>query len=836
MFMRKTTILFLGLSFLASSLVGQHIQKNASQILSDIKKLNVLGNVLYWAAHPDDENTRLIAYFGNEVLVNTAYLAATRGDGGQNLIGPQIRDALGVIRTQELLAARKIDGGQQFFTRASDFGYSKTADETLKIWDKDKVLSDMVWVIRKFRPDVIITRFPPDKRAGHGHHASSAILAEEAFKLAGDKNAYPEQLEYVTVWQPTRLMINSGRWWDKEIEKQPNTLKIDVGTYNTTLGISYTEMAATSRSQHKSQGFGATHYRGSQFEYLKPVLGKPVKSNVFEAIDLTWNRVGHPEFTKNIEAVINNYNPLSPEKSVPELLTVRKEIDKIEDKFWRVKKLQEIDNLIVQCAGLFIEATATNSLIVPGDSLHIKLEMVNRSSLKVSINSAKINGENKIGKPIELNNNQKQVKALNLLTSKSLAYGGPYWLNNKASVGMYYVPNQLLRGTPQNKPTFTVDIVLTIEGTQLAYSIPVAYKWTDRVTGESYRPLTVVPPLTSSFNDPVLIFDNGKNKTIGITVKANQFVKSSKIRLKLPKGWRAEPAEITIQDFKEGATRSIEFAVFPKNSASIVHKITVEAEVDGALFSKSMQTIEYDHIPYQVLLSEAATKAVSLQISVSAKTVGYIMGAGDEVPQALEQMGVKVWLLNESDITSENLATLDAVILGIRALNTKAWLKNKKELMLNYVKNGGTIITQYNTTRRLADWHSFAPYQLTFSGGSSGSRVAEENAEVIIKNKNAAVINYPNAITLNDFEGWVQERGLYFPSEWAAEYEAPLAMQDTGEKMHNGSLLIANYGKGHYVYTGLSFFRELPAGVPGAYRLFANILSLSTNPGSNVEK
>ena len=832
--MRKTAILFLGLYLIVANLSAQHIQKSSSQILSDLKKLNVLGNVLYWAAHPDDENTRLIAYLSNEMLVNTGYLAATRGDGGQNLIGAELTVGLGVIRTQELLAARGIDGGQQFFTRANDFGYSKTAEETLKIWDKDQVLSDMVWTIRKFRPDVIITRFPPDSRAGHGHHASSAILAEEAFNLAGDNKAYPEQLQYVTVWQPTRLMINSGRWWDKDIESQPNTIKIDIGTYNSTLGVSYNEMAATSRSQHKSQGFGATHSRGSQIEYLKLVLGSQAESNLFEGVDLTWKRVGHSEISEEIDLIISNFNLSFPEKSVSQLLALRKNVTRIKDDFWRAKKLNEIDGLIMQSAGLFIEATAKNPTVVPGDSLDINLEMVNRSNVSIRIKSTTIDGADKILGPIALSNNQKQIINIQMLVQSTKAFSGPYWLNETPSLGMYAVNDQLLRGTPENKAAYSLVVNAEVEGTELSFHVPVEYKWTDRVIGESYRPLVIVPSLVSAFDDPVLIFDNGKSQKVGVTVTANKAVQNAMVKLELPSQWKSIPAEIKINSLENGASTRVEFEVFPSNTQSTVNEIKISVELDGLSNTQSMQTIAYEHIPYQIMLPAASAKAVSLQVSVGAKTVGYIMGAGDEVPQALEQMGVKVWVMNEFDVTEENLAGLDAVILGVRAVNTQSWLKDKKEVLLDYVNEGGTMVTQYNTTRRL-DWNSFAPYQLSFSGRSADSRVAEEGAKVNIVNNSSVVMNYPNAISNDDFNGWVQERGLYFPNEWDAKYEAPLAMQDTGEKVHNGSLLVAKHGKGHYVYTGLSFFRELPAGVPGAYRLFANIISLSSSPNSNLK-
>ena len=833
--MKKITILLLGFCVGVSHLIAQPVQKSSAQILRDIEKLNVLGNVLYLAAHPDDENTRLIAYFSNELLLNTAYLAATRGDGGQNLIGAELREGLGVIRTQELLAARKIDGGNQFFTRANDFGYSKTADETLKIWDKDQVLDDMVWVIRNFRPDVIITRFPPDSRAGHGHHASSAILAEEAFKLAADKNAYPEQLKYVSVWQPTRLMINSGRWWDTDIENQPHTIKIDVGTYNSTLGISYNEMAAISRSQHQSQGFGSSHSRGSQLEYLKPVLGSAVSDNLFEGIDLTWNRVGAPQISDEVEKLIKQFNPAKPEQSVSLLLIIRKKIAAIKDDFWRSKKIAELDQLLIQCAGLFLDATATKPNIVPSDSLSINLELVNRSNVSISLQSVALNNQIQDVKIGTLDFNVSKTININTLVPINMLLSSPYWLNEQASLGMYSVSNQQERGRAENEAPFSLKLLIDISGTEIVYTIPVEYKWTDRVKGEIYRPLNVVPAIISTFTDPVLIFDNGATKTVGLNITANRFTKEAIIRLNLPDKWQSTPKELMLSNLAEGSTHHIQFEVSPVNGDNSLTKIGAIIVSEKEQFNRSMQTIAYDHIPYQVLLPKSEAKAVNLKVAVGAKRVGYIMGAGDEVPNALEQMGVKVWMMSETDITSENLATLDAVVLGVRAINTQVWLKDKKEILLQYVENGGTMVAQYNTIRDI-DWHDFAPYELIFSGGSAGSRVAEEEAPVVITNAESAVLNYPNTIGGNDFEGWEQERGLYFPSKWDASYEAPLAMQDTGEKMHNGSLLVASYGKGYFVYTGLSFFRELPAGVPGAFRLFANIISLSSKPKSDVRK
>ena len=813
------------LCLLAANFIGwaQPNQPSSSEILLKLKKLNVLGSVLYVAAHPDDENTRLIGYLSKEALVNTAYLALTRGDGGQNLVGPEMREGLGLIRTQELLAARRVDGSSQFFTRANDFGYSKTAKETLKIWDRDQVLHDVVWTFRKFRPDVIITRFPADERAGHGHHTASAIMAAEAFDVAASQQ-YPEQLKVTKPWQVKRLMLNSGRWWDKDIENREGVVKVDAGAFNVMLGESYSEMAARSRSMHKSQGFGSRGIRGESNEYLTVVKGSPTTASVFDGIDITWNRVGHPEIAKNVDKIIANYNPEKPYLSNDALLALRTEVEKVEDEFWREKKLSEVEDLIFECSGLFVSAWANDYAAVPGSTLGYSLEVVNRSPVQWKLESF-TSPEKDTLLALALANNQRNIIESDYLIAVDQEISGPYWLEKPSSLGMYRVDDLTLIGTPENKAPFTIKAVFSVNGQQITKKIPLTYHWTDRVIGEIFRPVTVVPPVFLNLSSPVYIFNNSQNKKVVVNVRAGIDGLNGRLKLNIPDGWTVSPESIDVNLAKKWQSQLFSFEVTPSDNNS--GEIIATMNVAGKDYQRSIYNLEYDHIPYQIMLPKAKARAENLIVGNQAQTVGYIMGAGDNVPEALEQIGIKVWKMSESDITAENLSQLDAVVFGIRAANTLSWIPAKQPVLNEYMSNGGTVIMQYNTTRRIK-WQDFAPYELTFSGGSRDSRVAEENAAISVLKPEHQVMNYPNKITAKDFEGWVQERGLYFPAEWSEEYTAILSAHDEDEEAKDGGLLIAEYGKGYFVYTGYSWFRELPAGVPGAYRLFANILSLSS--------
>src|SRR2546421_8458530 len=364
-------------------------QMNASEIQLALQKLSVLGRVLYIAAHPDDENTNLMAFWANGALYDAAYLSVTRGDGGQNLLGPELGERLGVIRTEELLDARRLDHAKQFFTRANDFGFSKTADETLRIWEHDKILADVVWVIRNFRPDVIVTRFSPEDEKTHGHHTASAILATEAFSAAADPNRFPDQLAFVKPWQATRLVWNTSPFFftNRNLPFDPTGLTVlEAGGYNSLLGKAYTEIAAASISMHKSQGVGGLPRRGARKEYFKPLKGQPMTSSLFEGVDTSWSRLANSEsIAAEIRQIISKFDPANPAASVPELLKLRKAMSGIQDESWIAEKKADVDKIVAACLGLHVEASTATETFTPGQTAAIKLEAINRSNIPVTL-------------------------------------------------------------------------------------------------------------------------------------------------------------------------------------------------------------------------------------------------------------------------------------------------------------------------------------------------------------------------------------------------------------------------------------------------------------------
>ncbi|MBI1225777.1 MAG: LmbE family protein [Bacteroidetes bacterium] len=825
----RLTLLFL---LAVTGLFAQRPERlNSAEIYQAIEKLNVLGSALYVAAHPDDENTRLIAWLQNDQQINTAYLSLTRGDGGQNLIGTQIREQLGVIRTQELLAARRTDGGTQMFSRANDFGFSKNPDETLKIWNKDEVLADVVWAIRKWQPDVIINRFDHNSAGKtHGHHTSSAILSYEAFDLAANPNVYPEQLKYVQVWQPRRLFFNTSWWFYGSQEKfdaadKSKMVSVDAGTYLPLRGKSIGEMAAESRSMHKSQGFGSVGSRGESMEYLDLLKGDmPTDAHdLFQGINTTWTRVagGGPigDILKKTQA---NYDFNNPGASVPILMEAMKKIEALPDGYWRKVKLAEIKRVITNCLGLFVEATASDFSATPGQEVDLTLEAINRSKEPVVLQSVRyqpLRLDSTLNVELSSNKDFSFKKKLNL--PSNLTYTSAYWLDENYELGMYTVKDQALRGLPETPHQFKIEFSFLIENQPFTLEREVIYKKDDDVKGEVYRPFEVTPPVFVNMADEALIFANATPRSVGVLVKSGAPNLNGKVSLNCPTGWRAEPTAIDFNLKLKGEEQLVTFQVFPP-SANSEGKINPVATVDGHIYTKSLISIEYDHIPAQTLLLPAEVKVARTDLKRAGDRIGYIMGAGDKVPEGLRQVGYKVDLLEDRDITLENLKKYDAVVIGVRAYNTVERLKFHQSQLFDYTKQGGTVVVQYNTAGTLIPDTEITPYKLKISR----DRTTVEDAEVRFLAPENEVLNFPNKITTKDFDGWVQERGLYFPNEWGPEFIPILSCNDPGEPARDGSLLIAKYGDGYYVYTGLSFFRELPAGVPGAYRLFANLIGL----------
>ncbi|WP_338644977.1 PIG-L family deacetylase [Flavobacterium sp. KS-LB2] len=822
-------------------ILAQQPQKpNSVAIYNQIQKLNFLGSVLYIAAHPDDENTRLISYLSNEQKARTGYLSLTRGDGGQNLIGTQLRELLGVIRTQELIEARKIDGGEQFFSRANDFGFSKNPTETLAIWDKDKVLADVIWAIRKFQPDVIVNRF--DHRSPgttHGHHTSSAMLSVESFKLASDPTVFPEQLQFVKPWQTKRQFFNTSWWFYGTIQKfnaadKTNLIAMQTGVYYADLGKSNQEIAALSRSRHQSQGFGSTGERGEETEYLEFINGDALqeKKSLFEGIDTSWNRVkGGKPIGELLTTIATEFDHNNPSASIPNLAKAYVMMKALDENHWAPLKSEAIKEIIAACSGLYLEAVAQNQEATPGSTIKIKLEAINRSSAPIQLMSVTSLPE-KINTPQnrELKNNILNNINLNLKLPESINYTQPYWLRENGTVGMYAVNQQQNIGIPDIIREAKVLFNVQINGIEIPFERTVVYKYNDDVKGEVYNYLDIVPEVTTSIVDKVLIFKDVKIKYVGVKIKAGKDVVKGDLKLELPENWKVSPKSIPFSIEKKGTEQIVYFEVnAPNKSDEAVAKSV--AIIGNKRFDKEQIIINYDHITKQQVLKSAEAKLIKTDLKTNEERIAYIMGAGDEVPSSLTQLGYRVTLLKPEEITPEKLENFDVVMTGVRAYNTVAALANKQTILFDFVKGGKTMLVQYNTAGDLVT-ENIAPYPLKLSR----DRVTEEDAEVRFLAPNHPVLNFPNKITTEDFKGWKQEQGLYYPSQYDKAFTPILSSNDKGETPKDGALLIAPYGKGHYIYTGLSFFRELPEGVTGAYKLISNMISLQSSETIPAQK
>jgi LmbE family N-acetylglucosaminyl deacetylase len=791
-------------------------------IEQNFKKLNVLGSVLYVAAHPDDENTRLLAYLAQEKHYRTGYLSMTRGDGGQNLIGNEQGELLGLIRTQELLAARKVDGAEQFFTRANDFGFSKGPDETLKLWNKEKVLGDVVWVIRKFRPDVIICRFPTTGEGGHGHHTASAILAQEAFTAAADPKRFPEQLQYVQPWQAKRLLWNTFSFGSVNTTA-PDQFKINVGVYNPLLGKGYGELAAESRSNHKTQGFGSARQRGDAYEYFKTILGEAPKDDLMDGVNTTWGRVKDGSVISTGATVISkNFEREDPYKSVPALVQLMGRIEKINDVYWRTQKTKELSDLIAACAGLWFESYVNEQSVALGDSIDIRSQVLDRYNEKVKVNFIDGTHFGDGGKVIPDN----EVQTFN---SKILAANitQPYWLREPHGIGSYTINDERLVGNPENPDLPKVEYEFIIEGRPVHFERQLVYKYVDPAKGEIYQPVQVVPPVTANIKDQVYIFNSQQPQTVQVKLKSFKNGTTGNIRLNVPEGWKVSPGNATFTNKSKGDEWEQDFTVTPAGNRSQtgVLEAQVTLGMDPKVYNYGILSLHYNHVPNITIFPPAQAKLLQLDLKIAGKKIGYLDGAGDLVEDALRQVGYEVHDLKENEILNGDLSAYDAIVIGVRAYNINPRLVIEQPKLMEYVKNGGNLLVQYNNSNGLVV-KQIGPYPFKVVN----ERVTDETAKVTVLDQNNPVLNYPNKISQSDFDGWVQERGLYFIKDADSQYQKVLQMNDPGEAPKDGSLITAEYGKGRFIYTSLSFFRQLPAGIPGAYRLFINLMS---KPKSN---
>ena len=787
-----------------------------------LRKLNVLGSVLYIAAHPDDENTRLLAYFSKDRMYRTGYLSLTRGDGGQNLIGNEQGIELGLIRTQELLSARRIDGAEQFFSRAFDFGFSKNPQETFTKWDREKILSDVIWVIRKFQPDIIITRFPTTGEGGHGHHTASAILANEAFLDAADPNKFPEQLKFVKPWQPKRILWNTFNFGSTNTTSS-DQFKFDVGGYNPLLGKSYGEIAATSRSQHKSQGFGVGASRGEAIEYFKTTGGPAPENDIMDGVELSWKRVqGGEMISKIIDSLTSSFDLLHPENSVKGLVRLYKAINALPDGYWENQKLKEVQQLVEQCSGLFLDATTTDQFAVQTDSIRINFFLNNRLGVTATLKNISVDAlDSTFNIPLTKNKNVLIGRIFYVPLSKSITQ--PYWLQNKMEEGYFNVKDQQKIGQADVDPAYLTNFTVNIEGQDFNFAKPVKYKFTDPVKGEVYEPVVIIPQITFKDFNPLYI-KTEKQNGVEVSFTANK-------SLNIPDAPRVfhslnskpDTLPLMIGGVSLSKKQVYTESIIDKDLDPRIYKInTAPDSSHGGFIQKS---ITYDHIPFINYFKEAVLKVEKFDLKTAGKKIGYIVGAGDKVSEALEQMGYDVTMLGDKELSRNNIQQFDAIITGVRAYNTDEWLNNYYDRLMKYVYDGGNLIVQYNTSNNIGPVRTrIGPYNFDISR----TRVTDENAEVKFLNPDHMVLHFPNKITPQDFTGWIQERSIYHAANFDKKnFETIFSMHDPGEPDDEGSLIIAHYGKGTFVYSGLVFFRELPAGVPGAYRLFANLIALN---------
>ncbi|MGE0549481.1 MAG: PIG-L family deacetylase [Kofleriaceae bacterium] len=804
-----TACLLFGLPAYADSGVG-----GAGQLAHALDRLGTTGRVLYIAAHPDDENTRLLAYLSNIRHLEVGYLSMTRGGGGQNLIGSEQGVLLDVIRTEELLAARGIDGARQFFTRMRDFGYSKRQDETLALWNHDEALADVVWVIRSFQPDVIITRFtetPPN----HGHHTASAILAREAFAAAADPKRFPEQLRYVKVWQAARLLRNHSMWGRTPTPPPKDAIAIDVGTYDPRLGLSMGELAARSRSQHKSQGFGVAEQRGENVEYFVHVEGRKPANDMFEGIDLGWTRYGaagraYATAIANAQRLLDRDHP---ERAIPALIAAQRALDKLPGDLRVREARRALDELVAAAGGIYARVTAAMPTAAPAAKVELAIELVARGT-PVTVRRVEVGGATPVAADLPLAlAERKQITTTATLPAQappSLAY----WLQQPAQPGRSVVTDPRMIGAPLGPPALSATIDLVIGGRAVRLIRPVVHVWTDPVHGERARPFVVVPPATvTPLRDAVLA--PGRPGPLDLRIRAGRDGVTGSVELALPAGWTAKPAHQTITLAKAGDEITLRFEVSPRGAAK-AGDATPVVRIDGTSWSLREDEIDYPHIPRQLVLRPATVRLVPIELRAPTRPIGYVRGSGDSIPSDLGHVGFKVEELDDEMLRSGNLRRYGTIVLGIRAHNTRPVLERSNARLLEFVRAGGTLIVQYNTLGPTG----LGPYPFEISR----ERITDETATPVFLDPKHALLKRPHAITAADFDGWVQERGIYFATKWDARYQPLLRFSDPGEQPLDGSLVVAQHGKGRFIYTGLAFFRQLPAGVPGAFRLFANLV------------
>jgi LmbE family N-acetylglucosaminyl deacetylase len=861
----------------------EHFLIGTPAIRYSLAKLNVLGSVLMIGAHPDDENNAVLAYLSRGLKLRTGYLSCTRGEGGQNLLGQEQGALLGVLRTQELLAARRDDGGSQYFTRAIDFGFTTSPEETFANWGREKTLADIVWVIRQQEPDVIILSFSGTPSDGHGHHQASAILGKEAFEAAADSARFPDQLKWVKPWRARRLMrlrfaplpnpgakpadteqapgpgrggnsnpppttsAVTGRGPGRGPDPFPNqpVVQVDVGDYDPIIGRSYREIGVISRNEHRSQGQGAPLVYGDAQNLLAFVAGEQPSKNVFDGIDTTWARVsGGTKAGELLAEAQRDFDDRHPENVVPSLMEARAIVAPLAliGQQWAKWKLEDIDEAIALAAGVRVEAESDAAAFIPGGTAKVTLTALNRSPLPISLSGVHVSGWNDADATLKnktLSFNKPEVATVNLPVSKTQPYSQPYWLREPHEPGSYTIPDQSLIGRAENSPEVMARFDFVLNSSTFSLTRPLHYRAADPSKGQYIWPVVVEPPFSIDLPASNFVYPAGAPHEFTFEIRALAPNQSGEARLELPRGWKTSPSSVPFSMKEAGLAQEARFRIIPPAGASTeTGRFKVIAKsATGVEISSGVDFMNYSHIPAQTVLTPGDGKLSATPLKVLAHRVGYVMGSSDRVPEALIQMGCQVDLLDEKDLSSGNLSQYDAIVTGVRAYSVRPDLRAAQQRLLEYTRNGGTLVVQYNNgadariSPSVADaLDHLGPYPFTF--GRDDARVTNENSVVKVLLPNSPILNVPNKITAADFEGWVQERGLYFSNKWDAKYETPIETHDAGKPELPGGMLYTRYGKGAYIFTAYSWFRELPAGVPGAYRIFANLISAGKAAGS----
>ena len=810
--------------FLVASLLQVVHQPSPSEVWQRVEALRSTVRVLYVAAHPDDENTTLLSWLVGERQARAAYLSLTRGDGGQNLIGTEQSPLLGIIRTWELLSARHVDGATQFIASMRDFGYSKTSEETLDIWDRDRALRDMVWVIRSFRPHVVMTRFPETGET-HGHHLASAILAHDAWQAANDPDRYPEQLTQVQIWQPTRLLHNVPSWNLAPEAVDPAWIRTDIGGYGAARGASWGEVSAASRSMHQSQGFGAASRRGPQIEYFTLLEGEPVVDNdILSGVDGSWAGVpGGEDVDEALQRAAAAIRPDSAADAIPALVDAWQALSDVSDVRLRDETQAALVELIVAADGLVLDARASASVVAPGQQVQVTWTALSRAGGSGTLEQiVQPSGAGElIETPVALTAHTPWVLTTTLQVDADAEPSTHYWLNNGQYEGHDGVDDLTQLGLPIGAPPFVAAFHVQYEEQPLIVRRPVRYVWVDPVLGERTRALQLLPPVTATPGASALVVRRGESTRVDLTLRSTGENPDTIVYLQLPQGFSATPEtqEVTLA---AGEQRVVSFDVVADAVAEPA-RVRAVVRAGGREWSGQATEIQYPHIPVQWVLQESVFRLTPLDITVPDIQIGYISGPGDLVAEGLRSVGANVRSIPAEQFRTSDLQSLQTLVVGIRAFNATPALHASMPAILDWVALGGTLIVQYQTNSRvgpLAGAISAAP--LTIGRG----RVTDETAPMEFLVPGHAVFNQPHVIGEADLEGWVQERGLYFGETWDSAWTPLLRMADPGEAPQDGALLVSEHGAGRVVYTGISFFRQIPAGVPGAWRLLLNLVSL----------